>query len=167
MENVSWVERGSLRPNDYNPNKQAPPEARLLKISILEDGWTQPIVAYLDGGIVDGEHRWQTAADPEVAAMTDGLVPVVYIDRPEADRVMSTIRHNRARGTHGVVPMCDIVRGLVELGRDKEQIMFLLQMESEEVDRLLEAAGMPEQIQRQHGSHNQGWMPGDGDANAR
>ena len=34
--------------NDYNPNKVAPPEMELLKHSIEEDGYTQPIVTYYD-----------------------------------------------------------------------------------------------------------------------
>lgn len=145
---VTWVERDALSANDWNPNHQAPPEFRLLKTSILENGWTQPIVARVhDGGerleIVDGFHRWSVAADKDVAALTGGLVPVVIL--PETDGALArlaTIRHNRARGTHGVLPMADIVAQLLELGLDEGEIGARLGMDAEEVDRLADRGVM-------------------------
>jgi ParB-like chromosome segregation protein Spo0J len=164
LDNVCWLKREEIVPNDYNPNKMPPPEFQLLKISILEDGWTQPIVVFEDdaGGrhIVDGEHRWQVSGDPEIAALSGGLVPVVFIKGDRAKRMMSTIRHNRARGEHGVLPMAEIVKALLDLGKKGDEIMFLLQMEDEEVERLAERAGMPIQVQRTHPNFNSGWVPG-------
>ena len=63
ISNVIWKSRAELHPNNYNPNKVAPPEMELLIISILEDGWTQPIVILPDGQIVDGFHRYTVSAD--------------------------------------------------------------------------------------------------------
>jgi ParB-like chromosome segregation protein Spo0J len=161
LDAVAWVPRANIRPNDYNPNAVPPPELRLLRISLLEDGWTQPIVVHRDTNvIVDGEHRWTVAADPEVAGLTGGLVPVVYVEGDLAHRMMSTVRHNRARGEHGVRPMAGIVRALLESGCEKEDVMVLLQMEEEEVDRLAERAGMPEVVGRQGAGFNAGWVPG-------
>jgi ParB-like chromosome segregation protein Spo0J len=161
LDAVTWVSRDSLRPNDYNPNAVPPPELRLLKISILEDGWTQPIVVHRGTNvIVDGEHRWTVAADPEVAQQTAGLVPVVYVEGDLSHRMMSTIRHNRARGEHAVLPMAAIVRALLAAGCDKADVILLLQMEDEEVDRLAERAGMPEVVGRQGSAFNAGWVPG-------
>lgn len=164
LHDIAWVERSSLQPNNYNPNKMAPPEFELLKVSLLADGWTQPIVIFqAENGecwIVDGFHRWSVSADPEVAAMTDGLVPVVLIRGDENHRMMSTIRHNRARGQHGVVPMGEIVRKLLEGGMTGEQVQELLKMEDEEVERLAERAGMPVQITRTKKEFSKGWIPG-------
>jgi ParB-like chromosome segregation protein Spo0J len=134
-------------------------EFRLLKISILADGWTQPIVVS-GKTIVDGEHRWTVAGDPEVAALTGGMVPIVRVSADLADQMMSTVRHNRARGNHLVLPMGEIVRSLLEAGRPKEQVMELMQMEEEEVDRLAERAGMPAQVARSSSDFNKGWQPG-------
>jgi hypothetical protein len=130
---VEWVPFDSIEPNDYNPNVQPPPEHRLLKISILEDGWTQPVVVFDDGSgrkptIVDGEHRWKVGRDPEVAEKTDGLVPIVRIRKDRAHLMMSTVRHNRARGEHGVKNMAAIVRELLESGQHQDDICFLMQM---------------------------------------
>lgn len=146
LTGLQWVDRNELFANGYNPNHVAPSEFRLLKISILSSGWTQPIVARPDGEIVDGFHRWTVSADREVSAMTGGLVPVVRLrsDTPEAEQRMATIRHNRARGTHGVVRMADIVAGLVSDGVSRQDIAERLQMDHEEVDRLLDRGSMLE-----------------------
>lgn len=165
LSNVEWVPRDTIEPNDYNPNKQPPPEHRLLRVSIMEDGWTQPIVVFDDGGdgkpvIVDGEHRWRVSADPEIAAITSGKVPVVRIKGTRQQRMMSTIRHNRARGEHHVLPMAEIVRALLENGISSEDVQFLLQMEDEEVERLAERAGMPTVISRDTPDFGKGWVPG-------
>lgn len=147
ISRVQWVPRERLSANDWNPNKQAPPETRLLAVSILENGWTQPIVVREhDGGerleIVDGYHRWMVSERKDVAALTDGLVPIVVLAETSDDLAkMATIRHNRARGTHYVLSMAEIVAELAET-MPPEEIGKRLEMDSEEVDRLLDRGGM-------------------------
>jgi ParB-like chromosome segregation protein Spo0J len=131
----------------------------LLALSILEDGWTQPIVAHPDGTIVDGFHRYTVSERPEIAVMTNGLVPVVFLSKERGDRMLATIRHNRARGVHGVRPMASIVRELMEKGYSREDLMRRLGMEEEEVERLWDQAGMPERIGREREGFNNGWVP--------
>lgn len=159
ISNVRWVPREKLRANAWNPNIQATPEFELLKVSILENGWTQPIVVTPDGEIVDGFHRWKLSADPEIAALTDGLVPVVRL--PDADIAtlkMSTVRHNRARGTHAVLRMADLVRDLAQKhGVAEEEIMRRLGMEDEEVERLIDTSGMTARGRGK--SFSTGWVP--------
>lgn len=141
---VQWIDRADLEPNDYNPNRVAPPELELLKISILEDGWTQPIVVNGQNEIVDGFHRWTVSGDPEVAALTGGKVPVVKVTPKDGEhQKMSTIRHNRARGVHGVLDMAKIIQSMVDAGLSKDEIMARLQMEEEEVIRLCLRVGIP------------------------
>lgn len=167
VDTVEWVDRSRLQGNIYNPNHVAPPELRLLKLSILEDGWTQPIVVRplddTDGGlleIVDGFHRWHVSGDPEVLAMTQGMVPTVRL-RPadEAHQRMSTIRHNRARGTHHVLKMADIVCDLIDVQKLAiPEVMARLEMEEEEVDRLYDRGN---KLKRGSADgFNKGWIPG-------
>lgn len=147
---VQWFPAEHVAPNDYNPNAVAPPEMRLLRLSIEADGYTQPIVAMPDEEgamrVVDGAHR--TRVGKEVAAIRKrlhGHVPVVEIRRGQrsiADRMASTIRHNRARGKHGVRPMADIVAALRE-GWDDARIMKELGMDADEVLRFRQVR-MPE-----------------------
>lgn len=164
IDAVEWVARDTLTSNGYNPNHVARPELKLLKLSILADGWTQPIVARDDGEIVDGFHRWTISADPEISALTGGLVPVVRL-RPTlemADQMASTIRHNRARGQHGVIPMADIVTSLKDdHGLTDAQVKQKLGMDNEEVDRLYDTSGMP--VRGSDEGFSKGWTTGDRD----
>jgi ParB-like chromosome segregation protein Spo0J len=160
LSRVKWIDRSVLRSNHYNPNHVAPKELELLKISIKEDGWTQPIVARPDGEIVDGFHRWTVSADKDIFEMTDGKVPVVYINPPKDQQMMATIRHNRARGSHAVLKMADIVRDLIDnQGLSFDEVQERLQMEWEEVDRLYDASGMT--VRGSKDTFNTGWVPTD------
>lgn len=159
LHDVQWVNRDELHGNDYNPNKVFKPELELLKISILENGWTQPIVARHDGEIVDGFHRWTISADPEIAALTGGLIPVVRLsaDLDPATQRMATIRHNRARGQHIIIRMADIVNQLSDSGLSNDDIARRLQMEDEEVERLIDRGN---KIKRSAGDEfGKGWAP--------
>lgn len=159
LSTLEWVDPSTLSANDYNPNHVAPPEMKLLKISLLENGWTQPIVAQPSGEIVDGFHRWTLiTTDKEVQALTDGLCPVVRLFDvgPDVAR-MATIRHNRARGNHYVVKMSDIVHDLVELGLSEKEIATRLGMDKEEVRRLIQRGNS---LERNAGvEFNNGWVP--------
>ncbi len=161
VSNVRWIHRDLLEANNYNPNTIAPPELQLLKLSILEDGWTMPIVTLpeQDGRfvIVDGFHRLKISADPKIYSLTDGLVPTVQVALDLVHRQMSTIRHNRARGTHGVLPMADIIRNMIADGVPEKQLIERLGMEKEEVARLNNRAGLPQQIKAD--GFNQAWVP--------
>ncbi len=164
VSKVRWLPREKLVSNSWNPNHVASPELELLITSLVEDGWTQPIVVLpeADGRhtIVDGFHRWTVSADPRVAALTGGMVPVVEVRLDATHRMMSTIRHNRARGTHAVLRMAEILRGMVDDGVPQREIRKRLGMEAEEVIRLLNRSGMP--AQAGGGSFSASWKPGKG-----
>jgi ParB-like chromosome segregation protein Spo0J len=159
VSRIQWVPRGRLKANLYNPNSVAPAELDLLKLSILEDQWTQPIVVLPDMTIVDGFHRWTVSADPRIRAMTGGLVPVVVIEADQNHRMASTIRHNRARGTHAVLRMAEIVRSMVESGMDQAEVCKRLGMEEEELERLLDRAGMTVRGTVGVNGFGRAWMP--------
>ena len=160
LDEIKWVHRETLKPNHYNPNKVAPPELKLLKISILEDGWTQPIVINPDNTIVDGFHRWTVSGHKEIYALTDGKVPTVMIEpKDKNQQQMATIRHNRARGTHGVLEMSNIVTDMVKNGLTGEEIMQRLMMEKDEVVRLLFRAGIPKSDVFKDTDFSKSWTP--------
>lgn len=158
VSQVQWIPREQLKANAYNPNHVAPPEMELLKLSIKEDGWTQPIVIRPDMEIIDGFHRWTASKDPEILEMTNGKVPCVILEVPYEHQILSTIRHNRARGIHGIDPMSDIVAYLLEQGDiTKQEVQRRLKMDEEEVIRLYDNSGMPEIAGRDYFS--KGWKP--------
>ena len=135
-------------PNTYNPNSVAPPEMKLLYLSILEDGYTQPIVCYYSAkqdlyAIVDGFHHWRVMKEHrDIYEREHGMLPVAVIDKPLSNRMASTIRHNRARGSHNVDLMSNIIKELHELGRSDAWIAKHLGMDKDEVLRLKQITGL-------------------------
>jgi len=148
---VQWVKEELVIANDYNPNTVAPPEMELLHTSIKEDGYTQPIVVYQHDGIfevVDGFHRNRVGKEyKDIHDRIHGYLPVTIIndDRHEkADRIASTIRHNRARGKHRVEAMSDIVIELKRRNWSDAKIARELGMDADEVLRLTQITGLAE-----------------------
>jgi ParB-like chromosome segregation protein Spo0J len=166
---VRWVKSESVTANDYNPNSVAPPEMELLRLSISEDGYTQPIVGMAgDSGIevIDGFHRHRVGKEcKDIQARVHGYLPVVQIktDRADkADRMASTIRHNRARGKHRVEAMSDIVVELKRRNWSDEKIGKNLGMDPDEVLRLSQISGIAEVFKDQ--DFSQAWEVAHGDS---
>ena len=153
---VLWVKSESVTANDYNPNSVAPPEMILLEHSIGQDGYTQPIVAWElpgDGGavkyeVVDGFHRNRVGREcNEVFNKNHGCLPVALVNAgrtEKADRIASTIRHNRARGKHGVTAMSDIVLELKRRNWSDKKIAKDLGLDQDEILRLTQISGLAE-----------------------
>lgn len=149
VDYVRWVKAEKVQANEYNPNKVASPEMKLLYKSIKLDGYTQPIVVYkLENGnyeVVDGFHRNRVGKEyQDINERIHGYLPVVVIDKSLDERMGSTIRHNRARGTHQIRGMSDIVVELTREGWSEEEICEKLGMELDEVIRLKQISGLKE-----------------------
>jgi len=149
---VLWVKNSTVGANAYNPNSVAPPEMELLRLSISNDGYTQPIVSMdnSDGTreVIDGFHRNRVGKEcADIQSRVHGYLPVVTIRESQKDlnnRVASTIRHNRARGKHGVDSMSDIVVDLKKRNWSPSKISKELGMDSDEVLRLSQISGLVE-----------------------
>ena len=149
---VQWIPSENVHANDYNPNKVAPAEMKLLYTSILLDGFTQPIVSYHLGGgqyeVTDGFHRDRIGTNyPDISKRMYGYLPLSVIDKPLDERIGSTIRHNRARGTHQIRSMSEIVLSLARMGWSDEKISLNLGMELDEIIRLKQISGVKEAFQ--------------------
>lgn len=145
--NVRAVPIENIQANSYNPNSVASPEMKLLYKSILEDGYTMPIVCYeLEDGkyeIVDGFHRYTVMrTHKDIYERENGRLPVVVIEKDLSNRMASTIRHNRARGTHDVQLMVDIVAELQQAGMSDAWIMKHIGMDADELLRLKQLSGL-------------------------
>lgn len=153
---VLWVKGEQVKANDYNPNKVAPPEMELLKVSILSDGYTQPIVTFLEAEmytVIDGFHRNRVGKEVlEVQERIKGYLPITII-RPsqedKGDRIAATIRHNRARGKHQIQGMSAIVLELKRRNWSDQKIAKNLGMDSDEILRLTQISGLKEMFKNQ------------------
>lgn len=136
--------------NTYNPNVVAPLEMKLLELSIWEDGYTMPCVCYYlpetdQYELVDGFHRYKVMlTSPRIYEREKGMLPVVVIDKDISNRMASTIRHNRARGTHCVELMCKIVSELTKAGMSDSWIMKNIGMDKDELLRYKQISGLAE-----------------------
>ncbi|MBP3356864.1 MAG: ParB-like nuclease domain-containing protein [Rikenellaceae bacterium] len=150
--------------NDYNPNMVAPPEMKLLELSIWEDGYTMPCVCYYrkDSGlyeIVDGFHRYLVMkTSRRIYERERGLLPVTVIDKDISNRMASTIRHNRARGVHNVELMSSIVAELTRSGMSDGWIMKHIGMDRDELLRLKQITGLAELFADKEFSMSEEWL---------
>lgn len=146
--NIQRICIDEIQANTYNPNNMASPEMKLLERSILEDGYTMPLVCYYleQYGIyeiVDGFHRYLVMKkNKKIFEREGGCLPVCVINKPSEMRIASTIRHNRARGTHSVELMTKIVQQLVESGVSDRWILSEIGMDKEELLRLKQISGL-------------------------
>ena len=146
---VKWVLAEDVVANDYNPNKVAPPEMELLEISIMNDGYTQPVVTFPNNGkieVVDGFHRTRVSKESKIVRKRVLVyTPTVIIRKEQSDkndRIASTIRHNRARGKHQVDAMSEIILELKNRNWKNERIARELGMDEEEILRLCQITGL-------------------------
>ena len=149
---VIWVKNDKVQANEYNPNVVASPEMKLLHTSIKLDGYTQPIVTYTlskqNREVVDGFHRNRVGKEyKDIKNRVHGYLPVTTLNKTLDERIGSTIRHNRARGTHQIRSMSNIVMDLVREGWTDEDICKKIGMEFDEVLRLKQITGLKEAFQ--------------------
>lgn len=149
--------------NNYNPNIVAPPEMRLLELSIWEDGYTMPCVCYYLADedkyeIVDGFHRYLVMKTSErIYKRENGLLPVSVINKDKSERMASTIRHNRARGSHSVELMSNIVAELTKAGMSDSWILKNIGMDRDELLRLKQISGLAELFADKNFSGSEDW----------
>ena len=163
---VLWVKNDIVQANDYNPNSVAPPEMELLKQSIMEDGYTQPIVSFREDNkitVVDGFHRNRVGKEiKEVSDRIHNRLPVVNINQwkqNRGDRMASTIRHNRARGSHNIELMSTIVTELVEMGKGDAWICKHVGMSADELLRMKQITGLASLFENKNFSNS--WVSDD------
>ncbi|MDR2170569.1 MAG: ParB/RepB/Spo0J family partition protein [Planctomycetaceae bacterium] len=144
---VQYVPVDRVQANDYNPNAVAPIEMGLLYTSIKADGYTQPTVSVYDDKtnkfvIIDGFHRYFTMKTREdIKDISAGLLPVVVLDKNINERMAATVRHNRARGTHSVKGMSNMVFEMLKNGKSDADICNELGMQPEELIKLKHITG--------------------------
>lgn len=137
LKNLKFVDRDLVKPNDYNPNKVLEKNLQLLMESIMSNGFCFPIVIRPDYTIIDGFHRWMVSGREPLKTMLGNKIPVVIVEhKDKADDMAGTVTFNRARGTHLLEPMENIVKQMLDEGQTVDDISKKLGMSKEEIFRL-------------------------------
>ena len=99
IDQIRWIPVERLQTNDYNPNHVFKQEMELLHTSITRNGWLQPIIINHDKTIIDGYHRVTLMkTSKELYQKTKGKVPCITLHLTKPQRILLTIRINRAKG---------------------------------------------------------------------
>lgn len=178
INRVQWIHTDNLRSNAWNPNHVLGPEFVLIKKSLMTNGWIQPVLVSeeVDAAtgetyyeIIDGFHRsTMTKIDKEVAAMTDGRVPAAVLKLSVAERMMLTVRINRAKGSHQASLMHNLIKGLVEdHGVSIDDVCAGIGASPHEVERLM-MENVFVKLDIENHTYSQAWRPavGNGRANS-
>ncbi len=137
IKTIQIIDRDLLKANDYNPNMVLEENLKLLERSILNNGWTAPIVVTKDLVIIDGYHRWLVSGREPLKSLLNNKVPIVIVEhKSHKEDIYGTITHNRARGTHLLDPMKKIIKELIESNVPIQEISKELGMREEEIFRL-------------------------------
>jgi ParB-like chromosome segregation protein Spo0J len=137
LREMQFINRELIRPNDYNPNKVLEKNLKLLMQSILTNGFCFPIVIRPDYTIIDGFHRWLVSGREPLKTILGGKIPVVIVaHEDESKNMYGTVTFNRARGTHLLEPMENIVKSLLDKGKTVDEISKEIGMSREEIFRL-------------------------------
>jgi hypothetical protein len=160
ISRVEWVDSRSLVANDYNPNMVMTAELSLLAFSILKTGWIQPGLITFDNVIIDCYHRsWLSQNDKALIKKYDYHMPVVRLELSEAERMMLTVRINRAKGVHQALKMHELVYKLHhELGVTTTEIMQGIGASKVEVETLLQE-GVFSALNIPNHQYSKAWTP--------
>ncbi len=160
IDNVEWIDVDELSANEYNPNHVFTAEMRLLEYSILTNGWIQPILISQDNVIIDGFHRSTLARTSKKIQEKFGTkVPCCILKLTVPDRMMLTVRINRAKGKHAAYKMSDIIHTLVHKYKmSDEEIMAGIGADKHELE-LLKQDSVFKKLKTKEHEYSKAWYP--------
>lgn len=160
IDAVEWKEAELLIANEYNPNVVYTAEMKLLELSIVQTGWIQPVLISQDNIIIDGFHRVTlTKVSQAIREKYGSKVPCCVLLLNEAERMLLTIRINRAKGSHIAYRMGDVIKKLIlDIGLQKEYVANQIGASKDEVDLLLQH-DVFEKLQIATHKYSKAWYP--------
>lgn len=160
ISKVEWVDTRTLNANDYNPNVVLNLEMNLLAFSLLKTGWIQPVLVTPELVIIDGFHRsYLSNHHPDVIKVYNYMIPVVKLDLSEPERMLLTVRINRAKGSHVAVKMHELVAKVFrDYGYSKEQIAKEIGATQPEIDLLLKE-NVFQNLDIPNHKYSKAWIP--------
>ncbi|MEM4773098.1 MAG: ParB N-terminal domain-containing protein [Nanoarchaeales archaeon] len=147
VDYVKFIKYTKIFPNEYNPNFVPSKEIRVLYKSLKEDGFTMPVVVFEEIEnekyiIVDGEHRYKVFVNTDLKNINYGFIPCSVLNKKLADRIISTIRHNVARGVHQIEGTVKILKMFSEMNVQQKELEDRLGLTKEEINRYRMLSGL-------------------------
>lgn len=152
IDSVSWHDPDTLNSNDYNPNTVVSKEMALLKLSIERTGWVQPVLISKELVIIDGFHR------TTIARLNNWLVPCCVLELSEIERMLLTVRINRAKGSHVALRMSDLIRKLIGAGCEEGYLAESIGATPQEI-ALLKKGDMFKALDLSKWEYSRAWLP--------
>jgi ParB-like chromosome segregation protein Spo0J len=158
---IKIVPSSSVKPPSWRATHILRPDSVLLRTSLIESGWLQPIVARLsDQTIIDGTARWHFACTEERFVKRHGSsVPVVYHDVDEVDAMILHVRLNRARGFVHPVLLSKIVKRIFASNKYGDtELATILAMSDDEIE-LLATGDLIKRKDLEKYEYSRAWIP--------
>lgn len=115
----------SIKPNSYNPNRQSAHEFHMLILSMLEDGFTQPIVVQQQSQeIIDGEHRWTCSIVVEHLRRNKPLMTEALANAERGEEIIEDLRKRRLE-VLAAMPDLEIPMVLTDMSAEQMRIATL------------------------------------------
>lgn len=163
IDSIRWIPVERLEANDYNPNVVYNQELKLLELSLLKQGWIQPVLACKEDDkyvIIDGYHRWWlTKNKQQCREMTDGMVPCAVLELSIPERMLLTVRINRAKGSHIACKMHELISSVVnEYQYSIADVCSAIGATKDEVDLLLKE-NVFKKLDIENHEYSKAWYP--------
>lgn len=154
------VPHNSLRLFDWRSNYVLKPDMDLLRLSMREFGWMQPVIVRAeDSRIIDGAHRWIVAGEDKFAKKFGSDVPCIFVDCDEIDAMIMHVRMNRSRGSMFARPFSKLLKKIVLSNKyAPEELEDILVMSVDEVDLML-TGGLLKQRKIPEHTYSRAWVP--------
>lgn len=150
----------SIKPADWRANVVLKPDMDLLRMSLSDFGWLQPIVVRAeDSSIIDGFHRWVLSQEDRFVKKFGKNVPCVIVSCDAVDAMLMHVRMNRARGSIFAKPFSTLLKKIVLSNKySDEELCKLLQMSADEMDLML-SGGLLKQRNIPNHVYSRAWVP--------
>jgi ParB-like chromosome segregation protein Spo0J len=157
---IEYIPNNAIKPSSWRANYLLKPDLELLRLSMSDFGWLQPIIVRVeDMSIIDGHHRWVVAGEPAFIKKHGKQIPVMYQDIDLIDAMIMHIRLNRARGEMFAKPFSKMLKSIVLSDKySSEELEDLLIMSPDEVDLML-AGGLLKQRKIPQHNYSRAWVP--------
>lgn len=158
---ISNVDNRILKISPWGATSILRPEKMLLKESMMDYGWVQPIVVRAsDNTIIDGYQRYLISINEEKFLKKYGRhVPVLLQDVDEVGAMIMHVRLNRARGSVNSYALSRLIKRLIASGKYEENDLGnIFLMHDDEID-LLVSDGLLKKKNWHKYEYSRAWVP--------